>query len=101
MRRRFRTSRFDHYDGLVERNLSCRGEKGARVADGLHVKEDAVCLGIVSEKRNQVSPAHVQHRTGGDDRAESDLFLETPVEDGCEERAALAEKSYVSGTRDF
>ena len=49
-------------------------------------------MGVVTEKRKQVTPAHIEHRTGRNNRAEPDLLREAPVEDGGQQRAALTEE---------
>ena len=58
-----------------------------------------VC-GVLSEIRNQVSPAHVQHRAGRNDRAESDICLKTPIQNRRQQGSTLAEKRHIPRLRD-
>ena len=89
----------DHDDRLGQRDLARGGDEGARIADGLHVDHDAVGVRIVAEIIDQVAPVDVEHRADGDAGAEADVFAETPVEHGCEQRAALADEAHRAGAR--
>ena len=75
-----RASGLDHDDRLVERNFACRRQERAGVADRFHVNHDAVRPRIAAEVVDQVAPAHVQHRTGRDERAEAHVLAQAPVE---------------------
>ena len=59
------------------------------------------CSASSAEEGEQVAPAHVEHRTRGNDGAETHLLGETPVENRRQQRAALAEKRDVAWPRDI
>src|SRR5579862_9455369 len=88
----FGASSFDDDDGLAKRDLACSRKKGARVAHRFHVEQNALGVGIVAEVIDEISPAYVEHGAGGNNGAESHVFLLAPVEDGGLQRAALAKK---------
>ena len=54
---------------------------------------------VVREVVKQVAPANVEHRANGNERAESDILTEAPVENRRAQRAALAEEGDVSRQR--
>ena len=89
-----RSARLHDDDRLRARDLARRGEEGARVADGLHVQDDRVGLGVVAEMVDEVAPADVGHRAERDDAAEADALAQAPVEDRGDERAALADERH-------
>ena len=70
-----------------------------RIADRLHIDQDAVRVRVVAEVVDQVAPADVEHRAGGHARGEADVFREAPVEDRREQRAALAQERDVARPR--
>src|SRR5271166_1285401 len=47
---------------------------------------------VVAKMVNQITPANVQHRAGGNDGAESHFLPVAPVEDRCQKRSTLAQK---------
>ena len=51
---------------------------------------------IVAQVVDQVSPADVQHRADRDERTESDVHAQAPVEDGSTQCAALAQEADCS-----
>ena len=56
-------------------------------------------MGVFSEVIDQIAPANVEHGAGRNECAESDPFLQTPVQDRRFERAALAKKRDVASQR--
>ena len=52
---------------------------------------------IVPKVVDQVSPAHIQHGAGRNNRAESHLFELAPIQNGGQQRSALAQKGYIAG----
>ena len=55
----FRPARLDDDDGLGAGHLARRGQERSRIADGLHVNENAASAGVVSEVVDEVAPADV------------------------------------------
>ncbi len=100
LRRLGRPAGLDDDDRLRESHLASGREEGAGVADRLHVDDDAPGRRVVSEVVDDVAPAHVEHRAERDDRAEADLLAGAPVENGREERAALAHEADGPGCGD-
>src|ERR1019366_8657394 len=78
-------------------DLARSGKKRSRVANRLHVEKNAPGGGIVSKIIDQITPADIEHRSRRNDRAEPDLFLETPIQDCRQQCAALAEKRDIAG----
>src|SRR5437879_47056 len=54
---------------------------------------------IVGQKIDEVAPADVDHGAGRDERAETALLPQAPVENRGEQGAALAKKRNVAGPR--
>ena len=96
----FGAAGFDDDDRFAEGNFARGGEEGASVADGFHVEKDALGVVVGAEVGEEIAPADVEHGAGGNDGAEADVFGETPIENGGEERAALAEESDAAGAGD-
>src|SRR4029078_13524729 len=71
----------------------------ARVTNRLHVADDAFGLWIVAQVMDEVAPAHIEHRTDGDEGAESDIRFEAPVQNRGAERATLADEPDVPAPR--
>ncbi len=92
-------SRLDDDDRLGPGDFARGAEEAARIADRLHVSHDRGGARIVAEVGNQIAPAHVQHGTNRDERAETNHRLQRPIQHGGTERAALADERQVSGTR--
>ena len=88
---------YDHR--LLQRHGPRRRKKRTRIAHRLHVNQNAVRVRIVPEVINQVPPAHVQHRSRGNNRAESHLLLQAPVQNGRLQRSALAQQGHIAGER--
>ena len=63
----FGSAGFDHDDRLGIGYLASSREEGAGVADGFHVNDDALGVGIIAQIIDQVTPAHVEHRADGDE----------------------------------
>ena len=82
----------DDDDRLGQRHLARRRQEGPRVADRLHVDEDALGMRVVAEVVDQVAPADVEHRPDRDEGAEADVGPQAPVEDRGAEGPALAEE---------
>jgi hypothetical protein len=61
----------DDDDRLGERHLPRGRQEGARVADRLHVDDDALRARVVAEVVDDVAPADVEHRAEGGDGAEA------------------------------
>ncbi len=95
--RRRTASGLQHDDWLAQGHSARRRQKGARVADRLHIDNDALGLRIVPEVIDQVTPGHVQHRASGNEGAEAQPPLQTPVQDGGTQRATLTEEGHVTG----
>ncbi len=91
--RRLGPARLDHDDRLGQRHLARRRQERPRIADRFHVDHDALGVRVVAEVVDQVAPADVEHRADRDERAEADVHLQAPVEDGRAEGAALADEA--------
>ena len=83
----------DDDDRLGQRDLTSGGQEGPRVADRLHVDEDALGARIVPEIGDDVSPTDVEHGPERHDRTETDPFTQAPVQDGRQEGAALTDEA--------
>src|SRR5215813_6818676 len=93
----FRAASLDQNDGLLERHFARRGKKRSGVAaDRLHIKENAVRKGIISEVGDEIAPTHIGHGSDRDERAEAHPLAETPVEDGRAQSPALAKKRHFA-----
>ena len=88
-----RPTGLDDDDRLGQRDLARGRQEGARVADRLHVDDDAGRVRVVAEVVDDVAPADVEHRAERDDRAEAHVLGRAPVEHGGEQRAALADEA--------
>ncbi len=55
---------------------------------------------VFAEEGEEIAPADVEHGAGGNDGAEADVLGEAPIENGGEERAALAEEGDAAGAGD-
>ena len=86
----------DDDDRLGQRHLARGREERPRVADRLHVDDDAVGVRVVAEVVDQVAPADVEHRADRDEGAEADVLAQAPVEDGGAQGAALADEGDVA-----
>ena len=91
---------FDNYDWFGERNLAHNGQKRARRAHRLHVKQNAARVGIVAEMINKIAPVHISHGTDGNERAEPELGRSAPIENRRAKRAALSDEPYVARQRE-
>src|ERR1019366_9682414 len=78
----FSPARFDDDDRLSQRHFAGGREEAARVADRLHVDDDALRVGIIPEVADEVAPADVEHGTDGNECTETDHFPQRPVEHG-------------------
>src|SRR5690606_3218013 len=87
----------DHDNRFVEGDFTRGGKKVARIADGLHINDDTLSAGIVSDVIDQVAEVDIEHGADGDEGAEADLFADAPVEHGSAKRAALADECDVAG----
>src|SRR5690606_22969039 len=92
--------RLNDDDRLAQRDFTRRGQERLRVTDRLHVNDNTRRLRVVAEVVDQVAPANVQHRADRDKRAEADVFLKAPVENGGTQRATLADEADVAGPGD-
>ena len=72
-----------------------RNERASPI-DSMYIRMLWVCA-IVAEVVDEIAPADVEHRAGGHDCAEADVFAVAPIEDGGEQGAALAEEGYAAG----
>src|ERR1700693_3956422 len=54
---------------------------------------------IVAKVVDEVAPTDIQHGTGRDNRAEAHLFQLAPVEDGRQQRSALAKEGHITRPR--
>src|ERR1700687_2144639 len=54
---------------------------------------------VFAEKCEEIAPADVEHRTRRNNRAETHMLGEAPVENRRQQRSALAQKGDTSGTR--
>src|SRR5918997_515789 len=88
--RGLRSSGFDHYYRFGQGDFTGRREKGAGVADRLHVDDDALRIRVVAEIVDQVSPAYVHHGACADERREPDVLHKALVQDGREQSPTLA-----------
>src|SRR5579871_2770269 len=88
----FRSTCLNNNDRLAESDLAGGRKKRSCVAHRLHIKENALRVGIVAEVINKIAPSHVEHGSCRDDRAEANLFLLAPIENRGLQRTALAEK---------
>ena len=77
----------DDDDRLGQGDLARRRQEGPRVADRLHVDDDAVGVRVVAQVVDDVAPADVEHRAERHDRAEADALGRAPVQDGGQQRA--------------
>jgi len=75
------TSGFNYDNRLAKSNLASCGKEGPRVTHRLHVDENALGVGIVSEIVDKIAPADIEHRARRHDRAETDVLLPAPIED--------------------
>ena len=91
--RRFRPPRLEHDDRLGQRHLTRGRQERARIADRFHVNHDALGIRVITEIIDQVAPADIKHRADRDERTESDVRSEAPVEDGRAQGAALADET--------
>ena len=97
---RIRTSSFDHDDGLVQRNFARRRKERARIADRLHVHDDALRPGIISQVVDQVAPVDIEHRSHRNERTEPDHLLLRPVQNRRTQGPALADEAHIARPRD-
>src|SRR6185436_13277719 len=72
------STHLEHDDRLGERDFSSGREKRARIADRLHVAEDAPGVRVVTEVSDEITPSHIKHRADRNKPAEADVFAETP-----------------------
>ena len=98
-RGRRRASRLDHDDRLLQRDRPRRGEERTRVADRLYIDEDALRMRVAGQVVDQIAEADVQHRAQRGKGREAHVRFQAPVEDGSEQRAALAQKGHVALVR--
>jgi hypothetical protein len=64
---------FDGDDRFRERDFPRSRKKRTRVADRLHVEQDAARVRIVAEMINQIAPVHIGHGADGNEGAETEL----------------------------
>src|SRR5262249_2679110 len=92
----FTLSRLDDNDRLSQGHLARRRKKIARVADGLHINQNAGGVRIVAVVIDQVAPTHIYHRANRNKSAEAHILPAAPVKNRRTQRTALAEESQVS-----
>ena len=72
----------DDEDRLAQGDGARGGEEAARVADGFHVDDDGVGVGVLAVVVDEFAEADVEHGAGGDEAAEADALADAPVENG-------------------
>src|SRR3954453_2361849 len=70
-------ARLEHNDRFGKGNLTSSRQKGARIADRLHIEHDALCMGIIAEIIDQIAPANVEHGADRDKSAEANMLPPT------------------------
>ena len=78
--RRLGASGLNHNNRLGQGHLPRRRQKRSRVANRLHIDDDAVGMGVIAQVVDQVAPAHIEHRTQGDKGAKADIFPQAPIQ---------------------
>ena len=92
--RRLGPPRLDHDDRLGQGHLTRgRQERGAHRRSIPCRSTIHFVYGIITQVIDQVAPPDIKHRADRDERAETDVRLEAPVEDGRAQGAALADES--------
>jgi len=92
----FGAAGLEHDNRLRKRDLARGREKLAGIADRFHIDDDAARPGIVAQILDQVTPAHIEHRSDRYESAEADIFPLAPVEDGGTNGPALADQPEMS-----
>src|SRR4051794_4466230 len=64
-------ARLEHNDRFGEGNLTSSRQKGARIADRLHIEHDALSMRIITEIIDQIAPTDVEHGADRDKSAEA------------------------------
>src|ERR1043165_2960191 len=94
--RGFSMADLDDNDWFGQRHLTRGREKSPRVANRLHVKNDALGMRVVTQIVDQIPPADIEHGTNGNESAEANIFAETPIENGRTQCAALTDETHIT-----
>mmetsp|Transcript_41226 Transcript_41226/g.119391 ORF Transcript_41226/g.119391 Transcript_41226/m.119391 type:complete len:325 (-) Transcript_41226:539-1513(-) len=92
-----RLAALDDDDRLRQTRLASGRQELPGVADGLHVKHDALGAGVIGQIIDHVTKIHIHHGADADHRAEADMLADAPVEHGGDHCTALADECDAAG----